>query len=69
MDNLHIASEKRIKIVIGILGFSFLFLIYHIADVMFVAPAFLESSIAHAPREEPMGTLSLAEFMSRSHSE
>ncbi len=63
MNTTNLTSEKRIKIVAGILGFAFLFLVYHIASVMSVAPAFFDTKIASAPREDPMTTLSLIEFM------
>jgi hypothetical protein len=49
MDNIDVISEKRIKVVIGVLMVAFLFLIYNLASLMSVAPTFLGAKIAHAP--------------------
>lgn len=49
MDNRDITSEKRIRVVIGVLVIAFLLLILNLATLMSVLPSFLESKIAHAP--------------------
>jgi len=49
MDNIDVISEKRIKVVMGVLVVVFLLLILNLATLMSVLPTFLEAKIAHAP--------------------
>lgn len=51
MENTDIIPEKRVKIVMGAFAVVVLFLIYHLAILMSVAPTFLEAKIAHAPNQ------------------
>ncbi len=69
MENTDITFEKRVKIVMGVFAVVVLFLIYHLATLMSVAPAFLEAKIAHAPAKEPIVILNLTELMNYKYSE
>jgi hypothetical protein len=69
MENTDITFEKRVKIVMGAFAVVVLFLIYHLAILMSVAPAFLESKIAHAPVKELITILNLKESMNYKYSE
>ncbi len=63
MENTDITLEKRVKIVMGAFTVLVLFLIYHLAVLMSVAPDFLEAKIAHAPTPQWADIQNLMEAM------
>ena len=69
MENTDITFEKRVKIVMGAFAVVVLFLIYHLAILMSVAPTFLEAKVARAPAREPITILNLTESMNYKYSE
>jgi len=69
MENTDITLEKRVKIVMGAFAIVVLFLIYHLAILMPVAPNFLKAKVAHAPAKEPITILNLTESMNYKYSE
>lgn len=66
MEKIDITLEKRFKIILIALAISTLFLIFHLADLMSVLPAFLDSKIAYAPTREPIDIKALIELINYS---
>lgn len=62
-EEIDIAVKKRFKIILWAFTIAALFLVFNLADLMSVLPAFIDSKIAHAPTHAPQERITMQDLI------